>query len=424
MAAFASINGHAQRIAAGNDLIGIMELIVQNQEGTAELELSNDLQKAFVALQSSRQLTALLTLRHLIEEGLANDLFDAIQNSGMDADGVDRVASHLRILGFGNTSRELDAGTAGMLPRNATDLIGIIKSATIDTRSATAALFDQYVDNLRRRLAASTRHEDSGASSPSNLNSPSQSTDMSIAGSSSTTARSLQSPTAMSKSQRSIRVTMYGCHWCRCCCCSSTFVCRSVFPVPSGARLLLPAPPNDSDGDSGSTSQSSSLRSQIVSSDGNHRTPAAGLSPSLGNENIVEGMSSMFLAEAEPTGPSPMQKWNEEWTQTLQARKDEENSTKAAMIEKAREDLEAFQKKREMAREKRMSKNREDEQAKLEAIEADLDIGNSWQRVCKMVELSQDSAGNSEDTKRMRDILILLNNDASKAQSAGRTDDN
>eukprot|EP00538_Stauroneis_constricta_P003812 CAMPEP_0119548158 /NCGR_PEP_ID=MMETSP1352-20130426/2147_1 /TAXON_ID=265584 /ORGANISM="Stauroneis constricta, Strain CCMP1120" /LENGTH=80 /DNA_ID=CAMNT_0007593347 /DNA_START=1 /DNA_END=243 /DNA_ORIENTATION=- len=75
-----------------------------------------------------------------------------------------------------------------------------------------------------------------------------------------------------------------------------------------------------------------------------------------------------------------------------------------------------------MAREKRMSKNREDEQAKLEAIEADLDNGNSWQRVCRMVELSQDSAENSEDTKRMRDILILLKNDASKAQSAGRAD--
>eukprot|EP00538_Stauroneis_constricta_P009450 CAMPEP_0119548284 /NCGR_PEP_ID=MMETSP1352-20130426/2230_1 /TAXON_ID=265584 /ORGANISM="Stauroneis constricta, Strain CCMP1120" /LENGTH=188 /DNA_ID=CAMNT_0007593505 /DNA_START=145 /DNA_END=708 /DNA_ORIENTATION=- len=85
--------------------------------------------------------------------------------------------------------------------------------------------------------------------------------------------------------------------------------------------------------------------------------------PAIAAEDVPEPV------EAEPTGPSPMQKWNEEWTQTLQARKDEENSAKAAMIEKAREDLEAFQKKREMAREKRVSKNREDEQAKLEAIE-------------------------------------------------------
>uniref|UniRef100_A0A7S0F5J0 Clathrin light chain n=1 Tax=Craspedostauros australis TaxID=1486917 RepID=A0A7S0F5J0_9STRA len=139
---------------------------------------------------------------------------------------------------------------------------------------------------------------------------------------------------------------------------------------------------------------------------------------------MVEDMPAPVAVEdvsEEPvsTEPSPMQKWNEEWTKTLQARKEEENAAKAAMVEKAREELEAFQKKREMAREKRMAKNREDEQAKLEAIEADLENDNSWQRVCKMVELSHDSAGNAEDTKRMRDILILLKNEPARAQAVG-----
>ena len=55
----------------------------------------------------------------------------------------------------------------------------------------------------------------------------------------------------------------------------------------------------------------------------------------------------------------------------------------------------------------------------LEAIEADLENDNSWQRVCKMIELSHDSAGNTEDTKRMRDVLILLKNEPARAAAVG-----
>ena len=120
-----------------------------------------------------------------------------------------------------------------------------------------------------------------------------------------------------------------------------------------------------------------------------------------------------------PTGPSPMQKWNNEWQETLSKRKDEENEKKAEMLEAARIALENFQKEREMKREAKMAKNREDEQAKLEAIEADLENDNSWQRVCKMVELSHDSTDAAQDVKRMRDALIYLKNDTARAEVLG-----
>ena len=121
----------------------------------------------------------------------------------------------------------------------------------------------------------------------------------------------------------------------------------------------------------------------------------------------------------EPAESSPMQKWNAEWQVTLAARKDEENSKKAEMVEAASAALEIFKKDRETKREAKMSKNREDEQAKLEAIEADLENDNSWQRVCKMVELSHDGADDTEDVKRMRDCLILLKNEPSRAGAVG-----
>ena len=118
----------------------------------------------------------------------------------------------------------------------------------------------------------------------------------------------------------------------------------------------------------------------------------------------------------EPAGPSPMQLWNEEWQQTLLERKNAENEQKAEFIRKSEEYMKTFTEQREQKREAKISKNRQDEQAKLEAIEADLEIDNSWQRVCKMVELSHDSAEQAADVKRMRDTMILLKNDTAKAE--------
>eukprot|EP00934_Nitzschia_sp_Nitz4_P003739 Nitzschia sp. Nitz4//scaffold44_size153857//108545//109174//NITZ4_002736-RA/size153857-processed-gene-0.132-mRNA-1//1//CDS//3329552202//3729//frame0 len=127
------------------------------------------------------------------------------------------------------------------------------------------------------------------------------------------------------------------------------------------------------------------------------------------------------VVEEEPV-PAPvmeasaMQKWNEEWQVTLSARKDEETSKKAEMIAAAKADLETFQAAKETKREAKMAKNREDEQAKLEAIEADLENDNSWQRICKLVDLSH---AEDHDVKRMRDVMILLKNDPARAAAVG-----
>ena len=129
----------------------------------------------------------------------------------------------------------------------------------------------------------------------------------------------------------------------------------------------------------------------------------------LGGEAPVEDVAD------EGKEPSPMAKWNNEWQVTLKGRKDEENAAKGSAVEQAQADLAAFQAEREARREAKMAKNRSDEQDKLEAIEADLENDNSWQRVVKMVELSHDSAEGSSDCGRMRDVLISLKNDTERA---------
>mmetsp|Transcript_21798 Transcript_21798/g.47460 ORF Transcript_21798/g.47460 Transcript_21798/m.47460 type:complete len:233 (-) Transcript_21798:454-1152(-) len=119
---------------------------------------------------------------------------------------------------------------------------------------------------------------------------------------------------------------------------------------------------------------------------------------------------------ATPEEPSAMKKFNEEWQETLANCKAEED---AAMVQAARVGMEEFQTKAQMKRDAKMAKNREDEQAKLEAIEADLENDNSWQRVSKMVDLTQDGAEDAESTKRMRDIFIQLKNEQGLAAKVG-----
>jgi len=116
---------------------------------------------------------------------------------------------------------------------------------------------------------------------------------------------------------------------------------------------------------------------------------------------------------------SAMKKFNEEWLELMETRRGEEDAAKAAMIEAARVAMEEFQNDASTKCDAKMAKNREDEQAKLEDIEADLENDNSWQRVSKMVDLTQDGAEDGEDTKRMRDIFILLKNEQGLAAKVG-----
>merc|ERR1712157_431545 len=130
----------------------------------------------------------------------------------------------------------------------------------------------------------------------------------------------------------------------------------------------------------------------------------------------VEG-DSMALPAPEPQEEeiSPMAKWNQEWQVILRERKDAENAKKAEQVETARAELETFQNERYARRENRMAKNRTEEQNKLEAMEADLENDNSWQRVVKLVDLQQDSIDGGRDIGRMRDVMIMLKNDPQRA---------
>lgn len=131
--------------------------------------------------------------------------------------------------------------------------------------------------------------------------------------------------------------------------------------------------------------------------------------------NLVEDVFEEEEPPSEPEGPSPMAKWNAEWQVTLRERKDVENSEKAAVIEAARAEIESFNNERAVKLESRKNRNRETELAKLKEMEEDLEQDNSWERVVKLIDLTQDSVERSAEVKRMRDVIITLKNDKERA---------
>lgn len=149
-----------------------------------------------------------------------------------------------------------------------------------------------------------------------------------------------------------------------------------------------------------------------------------------GNNNPMDK-----LALSSSTMSTPMSKWNDEYQAILNQRKEQENTARGTYVAKAAADVKAFLLEREKRREARMAKNRCDEQDKLEAIEADLENDNSWQKVVKMIDLTTAAGVESnttgkkdkddkatppiipEDVSRMKDILVLMKNDPAKASA-------
>lgn len=103
--------------------------------------------------------------------------------------------------------------------------------------------------------------------------------------------------------------------------------------------------------------------------------------------------------------------WNSEWQAKLEMRRGAEVSAKAACIAAAAAALATFSTERMALRDATMSKNRSEEQVKLESLEADLESVNPWERVVKLVDLQQEEGINVE---RIRTLLIQLKNEKEK----------
>lgn len=90
----------------------------------------------------------------------------------------------------------------------------------------------------------------------------------------------------------------------------------------------------------------------------------------------------------------------------------------SAIKSKAAEDLSQWQVQRQTRLNSKKESNRSEEQVLLELLESEVEGGNPWERVTKLIDLSTESTDSKKsDNSRMKKLLIQLKNEPIKANN-------
>ena len=103
-----------------------------------------------------------------------------------------------------------------------------------------------------------------------------------------------------------------------------------------------------------------------------------------------------------------------EWNKILEAKRAAELDEESKVKNTAASDLHNWNSQRDVRLASKKDSNRTAEQVFLETIESDIDGVNTWDRVTKLIEASQDAVATDErvDISRMRKLFIQLKNQA------------
>ena len=92
-------------------------------------------------------------------------------------------------------------------------------------------------------------------------------------------------------------------------------------------------------------------------------------------------------------------------------KRQEELAFDAAAKEKAAAELADWHTQRQVKLNANKDKNRSEEQVLLEKVEYELESGNTWERVTKLIDNDADADSDKSDTGRMRKLFIQLKNE-------------
>ena len=108
--------------------------------------------------------------------------------------------------------------------------------------------------------------------------------------------------------------------------------------------------------------------------------------------------------------------FNREWNQKLEEKRQKEEAAEEESRASAAEDLASWESQRENRLNSKKEINRSEEQVLLEQQESDLDAGNVWDRVTKLIETGVDADElEKADVSRMRKLFIQLKNEPLEA---------
>lgn len=107
----------------------------------------------------------------------------------------------------------------------------------------------------------------------------------------------------------------------------------------------------------------------------------------------------------------PLSAFNQKWEEELSVKRQQELAHDEAAKAKAAADLADWHSQRQVKLNANKDKNRSEEQVLLEKVEYELEGGNCWERVTKLIDNDADADSEKSDTSRMRKLFIQLKNE-------------
>jgi len=127
--------------------------------------------------------------------------------------------------------------------------------------------------------------------------------------------------------------------------------------------------------------------------------------------DTVPAVDPYPAAEVKTEEPDELTIFMAKWESQLVEKRQHEDSVLQEALSAAAQQKEQLDAERTTRRARKMESNRAEEQAFMEAQEESSDSDNVWERVLSLVEVQQDVKEATNDTSRMRKILIELKNE-------------
>eukprot|EP01041_Mallomonas_annulata_P007958 gene7958-16291_t len=138
--------------------------------------------------------------------------------------------------------------------------------------------------------------------------------------------------------------------------------------------------------------------------------------------DMPEDQEPIIMEPEEPLMPDPepedaLSAFNRAWNEKLAKKKEAEIEAEQVVKSQASEDMSNWTTQRSIRMHAKKDSNRSEEQVLLEQLESEIDIGNVWDRVTKLIDSGAEYSADSDnaDVTRMRKLFIQLKNEPLEA---------
>eukprot|EP01038_Epipyxis_sp_PR26KG_P011887 gene11887-15905_t len=118
-----------------------------------------------------------------------------------------------------------------------------------------------------------------------------------------------------------------------------------------------------------------------------------------------------MLPDPDPIEEDALTKFNKAWNAKLELKRAAEYEHEKTVRAKAAEDLLSWNTQRDIRLTAKKDSNRSEEQVSLEALESEVEVLKTWERVTKLIDNNDPVDAKGSDVSRMRKLFIQLKNE-------------